>query len=76
MQPLFAHHDMLDALDILNLHPVTPLEHALAFAIYAALVFVAFLALRWAWRGLSRRVRSARTVSEPSLITASRSLEG
>jgi hypothetical protein len=76
MQLPFAHHDMFDALDMLSLNPVTTLEHALAFAIYATLVVVAFLGLRWARRGLSRRIRTARTVSNPSLIMTSRSLEG
>ena len=35
MNLLFAHHDMLDALDILHLRPVSWEEHAVAFVIYS-----------------------------------------
>ena len=77
MQLLFAHHDMLDALDVLGLHPVTPLDHALALVFYMMLASAALFGLRWAWRAISHRVRSTREiVSEPSSIAASRSLEG
>jgi hypothetical protein len=76
MQPLFAHHDMLDTLDVLGLNPVTPLDHALVFAIYAAPAVVAFLGLRWAARGVPRRVRTDRTASATSPIITPRALEG
>ena len=76
MHPLFAHHDMLEVLDVFGVHPVTPSDHALALATHALLAFVLFLGLKWAGRGLSRRVRSARTVSESLPMMTPRTLEG
>jgi HAMP domain-containing protein len=76
MQPLFAHHDMLDSLDFLGLNPVTPLGHVMVLAVYAMLAMVAFLGLRWAARGVSRRVRTGRTTSATSPIITPRTLEG
>ena len=76
MPLLFAHHDMLDSLDVLHLNPVTPLDHALALATYAMLGLVLILGLRWARRALSLRVRSARAISRPGSPIESRGLEG
>jgi hypothetical protein len=76
MPLLFAHHDMLEMLDVLGLNPVTPLDHALALATYALLALVAFLGLKWAGRGLSRRIRRGRNDSEPLPIATPRTLEG
>jgi hypothetical protein len=76
MDLLFAHHDMLEVLDVLGLNPVTPLDHALALATYALLVLVAFLGLKRAGRSLSRRVRPDRTDSESLPIATPRTLEG
>lgn len=76
MHLLFAHHDMLEALDFLGLNPVTPLDHAQALATYALLALVAFLVLKRAARGLPRRARPERTDPEPLPIATPRTLEG
>jgi hypothetical protein len=78
MHLLFAHHDMLEVLDVLGFHPVTPLDHALAIATYALLAIVAYLGLKWAGRGLSRRSRPERNDnhSEPLPDATPRTLEG
>jgi hypothetical protein len=76
MHRLFAHHDMLEVLDVLGLNPVTPLDHALALATYALLALVAFLGLRWAGRGLTRRARPERNDPETRPIATTRTLEG
>jgi hypothetical protein len=76
MPLLFAHHDMFDALDVLHLNPVTPLDHALALATYAALGLVLVLGLRWAGRAVLRRVPPARAISGLGSSIESRSLEG
>jgi hypothetical protein len=76
MHPLFAHHDMRETLDVLGINPATPLDHALALASYGLLAFALFLGLRWAGQGLSRLVRSARTLPEPSSATTTRAVEG
>jgi hypothetical protein len=52
---LFAHHEMLDSLDVFRLHPTTPGEHAVAFAVYALLI----LGVAFAARAGSRRCRKA-----------------
>jgi hypothetical protein len=76
MHPLFAHHDMLEVLDVLGFNPVTPLDHALALATYALLALVTFLGLKWAGRGLSRRLRPEQADPEPLPIATPRTLEG
>ena len=76
MQPLFAHHDMLEALDVLGINPVTPMDHALALSAYALLAFALFVGLRWAGRGIARRARSTQTASEPLPALTPRTLEG
>lgn len=76
MHLLFAHHDMLEALDVLGLNPVTPLDHTLALATYTLLALIAFLGLKRFGRGLSRRVRPERNDSEPLPIATPRTLEG
>jgi hypothetical protein len=76
MHLLFAHHDMLEVLDVLGLNPVTPLDHALALATYVLLALVVFLGLKWAGRRLFRRVRPERIDSEPLPIATPRTLEG
>jgi hypothetical protein len=76
MKPLFAHHDMLEALDFLGFHPVTPVNHSLALATYALLAFALFFRLKWAGRRLSRGVRSAHARSEPLAVITPRAVEG
>lgn len=76
MIPLFAHHDMLEALDVLGFHPVTPVDHALALASYGLLAFALFYGLKWAGRRLSRRVRPARALSEPLSVITEQAVEG
>jgi hypothetical protein len=76
MKPLFAHHDMLEALDVLGFHPVTSFDHSLALATYALLAFALFFGLKWAGRRLSRRVCSAHALSEPLSAITPRALEG
>ena len=76
MHPLFAHHDILETLDVLGFNPVTPLDHALALASYGLLAFALFLGLRWAGQRLSRLVRSARALPELSSVTPPRAVEG
>jgi hypothetical protein len=55
---------------------VTPLDHALALATYALLALVTFLGLKWAGRGLSRRLRPEQTDPEALPIATPRALEG
>jgi hypothetical protein len=75
MNPLFAHHDMLEAFDFLDLKPVTSLDHGLALATYTLLAVALALGLRWAGRRLSRQFRSAQAYSEPLSAIMPRTVE-
>lgn len=46
MPYLFAHHDILETLDVLRLHPTSPGEHAIALVVYALLMLGAASAAR------------------------------
>ena len=63
MPLIFAHHDMLDSLDVLHLHPTTPGEHAVAFAGYALLILGVACAARigsgWCRTALADRRRQS-----------------
>jgi hypothetical protein len=67
---LFAHHDMLESLDFLALHPRSPAEHALALAVYAVIalgvVRIAALGLEGV-RALLTRERPRDDEAEPGL---------
>lgn len=58
MQLLFAHHDMLEVLDVLGFKPVTPLGHVLTFTVYGLLAFGLIAGLHRAGRSLFRWSRS------------------
>jgi hypothetical protein len=60
MNFLFAHHDMLDALDILHLHPVSWSEHAVAFVIYSLIVLGSGAAASAGFRKLRGRLDRSR----------------
>jgi len=60
MNLIFAHHDMLSALDVLHIHPVTAMDHVVAFLVYALVASGAFFTVlvvsrlprvrsSWAW---------------------------
>lgn len=68
MPAIFAHHDMLDSLDVLGLGPETTLEHVGAFTIYALLFYVAFAGTRWAVR--RAWVRPAAPLDAPRALDA------
>jgi hypothetical protein len=78
MPILFAHHGMLDRLDIFHFHPTTIPEHIEALVVYALLI--AGLA-RAAWLGLAatraalkrRRLRQAGGIAAHLELTGGRS---
>jgi hypothetical protein len=76
MNPLFAHHDMLETLDFLGFNPVTPLDHALSLATYTLLALALVIGLRWTGRRLSHRFGSARVHSKPLSGITPRAVEG
>lgn|GEM_PF-4826312 len=75
MPRIFAHHNMLEGLDALGLNPVTPLDHALAFGIYALITFVVAAGLTWAGQRLLGRHRGRREVARPMLGQSAQTLE-
>ena len=65
MSLIFAHHDMLDSLDVLGLNPVTSQEHAFAFLIYTTLALLVVRGLAWAKPKVLRLVR---TETKPAIL--------